>query len=151
LSAGVAAGTSVALTSKAVDARTIAGEVPWTPGDANKPTPIVGDAYEFLSADEAAFVEAAVARLIPADDLGPGAKEAGAALFIDRQLKGAFGSAQSWYMQGPWADGEETQGFQSRMTPAQLYRAANKKTNVAELLDAPSRGQPTGGVTEPDD
>jgi len=127
LSVGVAAGGSVALTGTAVEARPISREVPWTPGDANKPAPVIGVAYEFLSSEEAAFVEAAVARLIPADDLGPGAKEASATLFIDRQLKGAFGAAQSWYMQGPWADGDETQGFQSRMTPAQLYRAAIKE------------------------
>jgi gluconate 2-dehydrogenase gamma chain len=127
LSAGVAAGTGVALTGSVADAGTIAGEVPWAPGDANKPTPVGGGGYEFLSSDEAKFVEAAFARLIPADGLGPGAKEAGAALFIDRQLKGPFGAAQSWYMQGPWAEGEETQGFQSRMTPAQLYRAAIKE------------------------
>jgi gluconate 2-dehydrogenase gamma chain len=127
LSAGIAAGTSVALSGPPADARTISGEVPWTPGDANRPTAATGDAYEFLTREEAAFVEAAVSRLIPADDLGPGAREAGAVFFIDRQLKGPFGAAQSWYMQGPWPHGEETQGFQSRMTPAQLYRTAIKE------------------------
>ncbi|UMX65988.1 gluconate 2-dehydrogenase subunit 3 family protein [Klebsiella pneumoniae] len=35
---------------------------------------------------EWAFINAAVARLIPADELGPGAKEAGVPEFIDRQL-----------------------------------------------------------------
>lgn len=33
-------------------------------------------------------------------------------------------------MQGPWAKGEETQGFQSRMAPAELYRAAIKAINA---------------------
>ena len=51
--------------------------------------------YLFFNAPEAAFVEAAVLRLIPADDLGPGAKEAGAALFIDRQLLGAYGAGDA--------------------------------------------------------
>lgn len=108
------------------DARTISGDVPWAPGTASNPKAPEGDGYRYFTATEAAFVEAAVARLIPADELGPGAKEAGAAYFIDRQLMGAFGNAASWYMQGPWSDGEETQGYQSRMTPAQLYRAAIK-------------------------
>jgi gluconate 2-dehydrogenase gamma chain len=33
-------------------------------------------AYQYLPGPEARFLDAAVARLIPADDLGPGAKEA---------------------------------------------------------------------------
>ena len=47
--------------------------------------------YSFLNADDAAFIEASVARLIPADETGPGALEAGVPTFIDRQLAGAGG------------------------------------------------------------
>ena len=65
-----------------------------------------------------------VARLIPADDLGPGAREAGVTVFLDRQLAGAYGRAETWYMGGPWQKGSKTQGYQSRLTPAELYRAA---------------------------
>lgn len=126
LSASLAAGTSLALTSASAEARSYSGEVPWTPGEANKPDEVIGLNYKYLTADEVAFLDAAVARLIPADELGPGAKEAGATFFIDRQLAGTFGSAAHWYMQGPWPKGEATQGYQSRMTPAQLYRAAIK-------------------------
>ncbi|RUX76903.1 gluconate 2-dehydrogenase subunit 3 family protein [Mesorhizobium sp. M7A.F.Ca.US.006.04.2.1] len=43
--------------------------------------------------EEAAFVEAATERLIPEDDLGPGAKACGVPLFIDHQLAGAYGHA----------------------------------------------------------
>jgi gluconate 2-dehydrogenase gamma chain len=111
----------------AAEAHVIHGEVPWQEGEANVPTPAApGDAYQFFTADEAAFMEALVARLIPKDDLGPGALEAGAAIFIDRQLAGAFGAAQRWYMQGPWGDGTKSQGYQTRYTPAELYRAAIK-------------------------
>jgi gluconate 2-dehydrogenase gamma chain len=78
----------------------------------------------FFSLDERAFVEAAVARIIPADDLGPGAKEAGVADFIDHQLAGPYGRAEGWYMQGPWRQGSAEQGYQLKMSPAQLYRAA---------------------------
>lgn len=125
LSATLAAG-GAALPGVPVEAKTISGEVPWTPGDANRPDIVAGTDYLFLTSDEAAFLDAAAARLIPADNLGPGAKEAGVTFFLDRQLNGPFGNAQSWYMQGPWADGETTQGYQSRMTPAQMYRAAIK-------------------------
>jgi gluconate 2-dehydrogenase gamma chain len=41
-------------------------------------------AYIFFSSAEGEFIEAAVARLIPADALGPGALEAGVPYFIDR-------------------------------------------------------------------
>jgi len=78
----------------------------------------------FFTPTERAFVDAAVARIIPADDLGPGAKEAGVTNFIDHQLAGPYGRAESWYMQGPWRQGTEQQGWQSRFSPAQLYRAA---------------------------
>ncbi|MEO7057350.1 MAG: gluconate 2-dehydrogenase subunit 3 family protein [Caldimonas sp.] len=78
----------------------------------------------FFTAAEAAFVDAAIARLIPADDLGAGAVEAGVTVFIDRQLAGPFGRAVDWYMQGPWADGTPQQGYQRKRTPAELYRAA---------------------------
>ena len=76
----------------------------------------------FLTEPEAAFVEAAVARLIPADELGPGAKEAGVAYFIDGQLDGAYGAFAKNYGQGPWADGTPEQGYQLRLTPREVYR-----------------------------
>jgi gluconate 2-dehydrogenase gamma chain len=78
----------------------------------------------FFTAPEHAFVEAAVARIIPADDLGPGAREAGVADFIDHQLAGPYGRAEGWYMQGPWKSGTAEQGYQLKLTPALVYRAA---------------------------
>ncbi len=78
----------------------------------------------FFDPGEAAFIDAAVARLIPADALGPGAVEAGVTMFIDHQLAGPFGRAADWYMQGPWAHGTKEQGYQRRRTPAEVYRAA---------------------------
>jgi gluconate 2-dehydrogenase gamma chain len=94
------------------------------PSSGGRPPDYTAPAQGFLNTDEKAFVEAAVARIIPADDLGPGAKEAGVADFIDRQLAGPYGLAETWYMQGPWQPGTEQQGYQLRLAPAQLYRAA---------------------------
>jgi gluconate 2-dehydrogenase gamma chain len=107
-------------------AETIRGSgPPWTPDTAAYPqAPDPAHRYDFFSAAEAAFVEAAAQRMIPKDELGPGAVEAGVPVFIDRQLAGDFGKATNWYMQGPWETGEKTQGYQSRYTPAQMYRAA---------------------------
>jgi gluconate 2-dehydrogenase gamma chain len=80
--------------------------------------------YVFFNAVEAAWVEAAVNRVVPADDLGPGGLELGVAVFIDRQLAGAYGQGVRMYLQGPWPAGTPEQGWQMRMTPAACYRAA---------------------------
>jgi gluconate 2-dehydrogenase gamma chain len=70
-----------------------------------------------------------VDRLIPPDEW-PGASDLGVVEFLDSQLAGPFGRAQRWYMQGPWAPGEETQGYQSRFAPAGLFRTAIKAINA---------------------
>jgi len=88
-------------------------------------------AYGWLTPTEAAFIEAAVARLIPADELGPGAKEAGVSFFIDQQLAGAYGTMARNYRQGPWSEGTPQQGYQSRLTPQEVYRAAIPEANAA--------------------
>ncbi len=76
----------------------------------------------YFNAEERRFVQAAVERLIPADDLGPGGVEAGVVEFMDRQLGGPFGRAARWYMEGPWREGTEQQGYQLRLAPAEVYR-----------------------------
>ena len=114
--------------------RVLRRELPWQEGEAAAPRAASETApagYTFFAAAEAAFVEAAVARLVPKDDLGPGAIEAGVPVFIDRQLAGPYGAGARWYMQGPWGEGEPTQGYQTRLTPAGLYRAAIRETDQA--------------------
>lgn len=127
LSAGLALGSATA-TAPLVHARSITGQVPWEPGAAAAPpaaTSTVPPAQFFTDA-ERSFIDAAVSRLIPKDELGPGALEAGVTDFLDRQLAGSYGQATTWYMQGPWHDGTPSQGNQSRLTPAQTYRSAIK-------------------------
>ncbi len=82
------------------------------------------DTYIFFNPEEAAFIEAAVARLIPSDETGPGAIEAGVPFFIDRQLAGAWGAGERLYRSGPWHPGTPEQGYQLPYTPAELFRAA---------------------------
>jgi gluconate 2-dehydrogenase gamma chain len=99
-------------------------------GEAKKPigigsAPVYQSPPEpFFTDAEVAFVDAAVARIIPNDDLGPGAREAGVTDFINHQLAGPYGRAEDWYMQGPWHEGTAQQGYQLRLTPAQVYRSA---------------------------
>jgi gluconate 2-dehydrogenase gamma chain len=87
-------------------------------------------AYMFFSGPEVAFVQAAVARLIPADELGPGAKEAGVAFFIDRQLFGGWGTMAKMYRQGPHPEGTPQQGYQSPLAPQEVYRAGIRDVNA---------------------
>ena len=86
--------------------------------------------YGYLTQPEIRFLDAAAARLIPADELGPGAKEAGVTCFIDRQLTSVWGSHGRNYRSGPWPEGTPYQGFQSRLTPREIYRAGIRETNV---------------------
>ena len=53
-----------------------------------------------LSAAEAATLAAVCARLIPTDETGPGAAEAGAAVYIDRALGGWLASSRDTYVTG---------------------------------------------------
>jgi gluconate 2-dehydrogenase gamma chain len=120
LGGAVLASSSVVLAGAAeVDPNNV-----WKPGEADAPQPALGSDYRFFNEAEAAFMAALVNHLIPPDELGPGAHEAGVTFFLDRQLDGSFGRADSWYMQGPWAEGADGQGYQSRLTPAAFYRTA---------------------------
>jgi gluconate 2-dehydrogenase gamma chain len=58
------------------------------------------EAFENLTAVEADLLEAMVDRLIPSDALGPGAREARAAHYIDRALGGALASSRQAYTSG---------------------------------------------------
>lgn len=100
------------------------GRVPWQEGTADAPSGASGSGYVFFEPAEAAFIEAAVGRLIPNDPVGPGAVEANVPFFLDRQLAGKFGRGDHYYLQGPWPKGTPEQGYQTRFSPAQLYRAA---------------------------
>jgi gluconate 2-dehydrogenase gamma chain len=80
--------------------------------------------YLFLNDEEAAFIEAAVARLIPKDEQWAGALEAGVPNYIDKQLAGAWGAGERLYRNGPWQPGTPSQGYQLPFTPAELFRTA---------------------------
>ncbi|MFF7709190.1 gluconate 2-dehydrogenase subunit 3 family protein [Pseudomonas sp. NPDC007930] len=115
-------------------------------------TPAPSDYHPtFFTAEEWAFVQAAVARIIPADELGPGALEAGAAEYIDRQMNTPYASGAQWYMQGPFVtDAPAEMGYQLQLNPQQLYRLgiaavdgwcqANLKKNFA-AQDSATRDQ----------
>jgi gluconate 2-dehydrogenase gamma chain len=65
-------------------------------------TPAALDSYEpvALMPAELETLKAVLGRLIPADDLGPGAVEAGVFVFIDRQLAGPYAGTLPLYQAG---------------------------------------------------
>jgi gluconate 2-dehydrogenase gamma chain len=81
----------------------------------------------FFSRPEALIVAAAVSRIFPSDDSGPGASEAGVVIYIDRQLAGPWGRDRYRYTQGPFdEDTPPEMGYQGKATPQQIYRHALK-------------------------
>lgn len=91
----------------------------------------------FLTDAEAAFIGAAVDRLLPEDDF-PSASQAGVVDYIDRQLAGPFGRGERIYLAGPIQRGTPQQGYQLGLVPAQVYREAL----AALLADGPGRDFP---------
>jgi len=92
--------------------------------------PATGPVYSFLNLEEAAFVEALVDHMVPADELSPKGTDIGINIFIDRALAGGWGKGERLYMQGPWKRGSPNQGYQLPLVPAQLYRAGIAATNA---------------------
>jgi gluconate 2-dehydrogenase gamma chain len=112
------------LSSSAARAAIIRGGIPWQPGAGDPPEAVTPGGWKYFTPEEAATVEAFVDQLIPADDLSPGGKDCGCAVFIDRQLAGPYGRFDGYYMSGPFQKGTKQQGPQSPETPAQQYRKA---------------------------
>lgn len=109
------------------------------PGQATRPA-AAREAFENLTATEADLLEAMVDRLIPSDSLGPGAKDARAAHYIDRALGGALASSRQAYAAGlsaldRYARASRGQGF--------LELSASDKDSV--LIDVEA-GAVTPGI-----
>ncbi len=81
----------------------------------------------FFTESEALIVAAAVARIFPTDESGPGATEAGVTVFIDRQLAGPYGRDRHRYTHAPFDDTvAEEFGYQGAANPQQIYREGLK-------------------------
>ena len=87
-----------------------------------KPLPAQYREYTYFTPEEAKFMEAAVDRLIPSDDVGPGALELGVVYYIDRNLESIYGYGAKTYLSGPFQQGESTQGYQLPLRPREIYR-----------------------------
>ncbi|MGB9332908.1 MAG: gluconate 2-dehydrogenase subunit 3 family protein [Steroidobacteraceae bacterium] len=130
---------ALVLGEKFAAAEVISGKLPFAAEAASLPGAVNPEGWRFFSAAEVASIEAIVDRIIPPDPETPGGKEAGCAIFIDRQLAGGYGQRQGLYNVGPFQDGTKQQGPQSAKDPAQQYRAA------LATIDQHSRSQEISG------
>jgi len=119
------AGLAAAVTaSEAVQAADAPAASPSAAG-----TNLPDSGYQSFGPDEAAFVEALVNVMCPADALTPSGVDCGIATYIDRQLAGAFGQGAKRYMQGPFRAAKPELGYQLPLTPAQYFAAGIDSAN----------------------
>lgn len=121
--AGGAAAATVALPQSAQ-------AQPAVPAPASQSSPAPANTYAYLNPDEAAFVEALVDHMVPADQYTPRGTDLGLNTYIDRALAGGWGKGDRLYMQGPWKQGVPSQGYQLPLTPAELYRTGIAAANA---------------------
>ena len=100
----------------------ISGALPWEPYAGDPPMPVQPGAWHYFTAAEGRTVEAIADRIIPPDPDTPGGKDAGCAVFIDRQLAGPYGHNGGHYNRPPFQKGTKQQGPQSQAGPARQYR-----------------------------
>jgi len=114
----MAAGAAGALQATLQDA----GAAAATPQE-GKPNPYTPT---FFNADEWRFLNAAVDRLIPHDEVGAGAVEVGVPEFIDRHMKTPYAAGSIWYMQGPWQDAPPEFGYQGKLPLRDILKVGMK-------------------------
>jgi gluconate 2-dehydrogenase gamma chain len=107
-------------------------------------------------------VSAVFDRLIPGDELGPSATDAGCVDFLDSQLAGTFGQGASLYRAGPKAVGEDAlmqkpqfiatprERYETGLRALEAYAQRTHKASFADLKpdqqDAILHGMETGTI-----
>lgn len=84
----------------------------------------------FFNPAEWAFIVAACERLIPPDNVGPSASQAGVAEFIDRHMQTPYASGDIWYMQGPFIEAAPQFGYQGRLPVRDILRVGMKSIDA---------------------
>src|SRR5215469_1930891 len=119
---------------------TLAGEpirIQAQTGDARIP-------LRFFTAAEARVVEAACDRIFPSDENGPGAKEAGVVIFIDRQLAGPYGKDKYRYTKPPFVDSPADRDQRLRsIEKTQFFRLLRQHT-IEGMFSDPLHGGNAG-------
>ncbi len=102
---------------------TLAGEIERLPAQRGEDETVEFELRHFTAA-QAHVVQAACERILPSDETGPGATQAGVVIYIDRQLAGPYGRDAWRYTKGPWeSDDWEGHGYQGKENPREIYAA----------------------------
>lgn len=80
----------------------------------------------YFTADEWRFLTAAVDRLIPHDEHGPGAVELGVLEFLDRHMQTPYAAGNIWYLQGPFLEAPPEFGYQGKLPLKDILRVGIK-------------------------
>jgi len=119
-----AAGLAALLPAAAVRSNVIAADgVAAGTSSPGSSAPAANAGYTLFGPEEAAFVEALVDIMCPADSLTPRGTDCGLSIYMDRQLAGDFGKGGRMYSHGPWIAGKPQQGYQLPMKPAEFFKA----------------------------
>jgi gluconate 2-dehydrogenase gamma chain len=94
---------------------------------------------KFFTNPEARTVQAACERIFPSDESGPGAKEAGVVIYIDRQLAGPYGRDKYRYTKPPFVQSVPEHGHQGKESPRDIYRDGIR--NLGNFADLPPAEQ----------
>jgi gluconate 2-dehydrogenase gamma chain len=94
----------------------VTGGLPWEPNAGVPPPQVKPGPWTFFTEKEGLTVESIADRFIPADPETLGGKDAGCAVFIDRQLAGPYGRGDGLYTMGPFHKSTEEQRPQSAAT-----------------------------------
>jgi gluconate 2-dehydrogenase gamma chain len=95
-------------------AAVILDRLPWEPNAGNPPVPVGPGPWLFFTGAEGRAVEAVADRIIPTDPDTPGGRDAGCAVYIDRQMAGPYGRKEGLYNSPPFIIGTKQQGPLSR-------------------------------------
>jgi gluconate 2-dehydrogenase gamma chain len=76
----------------------------------------------FFKDTEWTCVVAICDRLIPSDEVGPGAVESGVPEFLDRHMQTPYANGSIWYMQGPFLEAAPEFGYQGRLSLRDILR-----------------------------
>lgn len=103
-------------------ARVISDVLPWSPNAGDPPISVRLGPWLHFTASEATTVEALADCIIPPDPKTPGGKDAGCAVYLDRQLAGPYGQGEGLYTRPPFMKGSKQQGPQAQGGVTKLYR-----------------------------
>ena len=117
------------------------------PGCGFAARPVAPGPWTFFTRGRGAAVEALADRIIPPDPETPGGKDAGCAVFIDRQLAGPYGAGDGLYVSAALHQGHQEPGSRRRRRPAELYRKALAALDA--VLQAQRRAAPSPSSATP--